>query len=266
MQTGTNARMPKIGEFIIAQISKVMPFGAYCTLPEYNNLEVFLPIKEISSGWIKNIHEFIREGQMVVCTVAYYDKERNTVDVSIKKVPQGKAKEKIRQYNLEKRLQAMLHQVLKSQHADSDEARIKEQLLSEFGSYVNFAENTLSDTAEFKSSKLPKKVKEAFLEQLEHIQKNKKYEVSYIATVYTTNAMNGATDLRNALGKAAKTGVDIKYISAPKYRIMAAGTDYSDAEGKIKKAEAALRSSLPGGFVELEKEKLKKEKESIFDT
>ncbi|MGC8651903.1 MAG: S1 RNA-binding domain-containing protein [Candidatus Micrarchaeia archaeon] len=257
--------MPRVGEFVIAQIAKVMPFGAYCTLPEYNNLEVFLPIKEISSGWIKNIREFIHEGQVVVCSVIYYDRERNTIDISIKKVPQGKAKEKIKQYNLEKRLAAMLNQVLKSLHLEGDKAHITDVLLSEFQSYVNFAENALSDTAEFKTSKLPKKVKDAFLEQLEHIQKNKKYEVSYIATIYTLNAMSGATELRDALTKAGKLGVDIKYISAPKYRILASGSDYGDAESKIKKAEAALRSALPDGSVELEKEKLKKEKESIFD-
>ncbi|MEM0201961.1 MAG: S1 RNA-binding domain-containing protein [Candidatus Micrarchaeaceae archaeon] len=264
MQEQRNVRLPKVGEFVIAQIAKVMPFGAYCTLPEYNNLEVFLPIKEVSSGWIKNIREFIHEGQMVVCSVVYYDRERNTVDVSIKKVPQGKAKEKIKLYNMEKRFQAMLHQIIKQSHTEGENA-VQQQLIAEFGTYTNFAENALGNTDEFRASKIPKKIKDAFIEQLDQIRKNKKYIVSYIATIYSYNMMSGATELRNALSKAAKFGVDIKYISAPKYRIMAEGKDYNDAEGKIKKAESALESALANGSVELEKEKLKKEKESIFD-
>ena len=33
----------KVGEFVIASVSKISKFGAYCRLPEYNDLEVFLP-------------------------------------------------------------------------------------------------------------------------------------------------------------------------------------------------------------------------------
>jgi len=260
-----NARLPAVGEFVIAQIAKVMPFGAYCTLPEYNNLEVFLPIKEVSSGWIKNIREFIHEGQVVVCSVVFYDRERNTLDVSIKKVPQGKAKEKIKLYSLEKRFQAMLHQIVKQAHMESDEPQIKQQIVSEFGTYTNFIENALGSTAEFNSSNVPKKVKDAFIDQLNKIKKNKKYIVSYIATIYTLNAMSGVTELKGALTKAGRLGVNIKYVSAPKYRITAEGADYNEAEGKIKKVEAVLKKALTDGVVELEKEKLKKEKESIFD-
>ncbi|MGC8669902.1 MAG: S1 RNA-binding domain-containing protein [Candidatus Micrarchaeia archaeon] len=257
---------PKIGEFVIAQISKVMPFGAYCTLPEYGNMEVFLPIKEVSSGWIKNIHEFIHEGQTVVCSVVFYDNERKTIDVSIKKVPQGKAKEKIRLYNLEKRFTAMVHQLIKASHLEAEQDSINNHIKEEFGTYTNFAENAISQTPEFKASKINKKIKDAFIEQLEKIKKGKRYIVSYIATISTNNTESGVTELRNALAKASKLNVKISYISAPKYHITAEGEDYDQAEGKIKKVESLLKNSIPEGIVEFEKEKLKKEKESIFDT
>ncbi|MGH2510319.1 MAG: S1 RNA-binding domain-containing protein, partial [Ktedonobacteraceae bacterium] len=58
---------PRVGSLVIANVSKITKFGAYCKLPEYNDLEVFLPLREISSGWIKNIREFIHEGQKLVC-------------------------------------------------------------------------------------------------------------------------------------------------------------------------------------------------------
>ena len=260
------ARIPKVGEFVIAQIAKVMPFGAYCRLPEYNNLEVFLPLKEVSSGWIKNIREFIREGQTVVCLVIYHDREKNTIDVSIKKVPQSKAKEKIKQYNLEKRFVALFQQLLKSNKIEGQEAvQVNNQLVSEFGTYTNFAENVLSNTPEFVNSKIPKKIKDAFAASLEAMRKNRKYVVSYIAKVSTTNTVAGATELRSIMQKVSKIGVEVKYISAPMYRIISEGVDYNEAESKVKKAEELIREGLPDGTIELEKEKLKKEKESIFD-
>ena len=51
--------IPRVGELVIASVSKISKFGAYCRLIEYNDLEVFLPIREVSSGWIKNIREHL---------------------------------------------------------------------------------------------------------------------------------------------------------------------------------------------------------------
>ncbi|MGC8586022.1 MAG: S1 RNA-binding domain-containing protein [Candidatus Micrarchaeia archaeon] len=266
MSSESKQLLPKIGEFVIAQIVKVMPFGAYCVLPEYNNTEAFLPLKEVSSGWIKNIHEFIHEGQTVVCSVIYYDRERNTIDISIKKVPQGKAKEKLKLYNLEKRLRAMLHQIIKNEGLAAEEESIGNQIIAAFGNYINFTENALSNTAEFKNLKIPKKVKDSFMEQLNQIRSSKKHNVSYIATVYTYNTLSGAEELRTAFTEAAESGAEIKYISAPKYKITAEGKDYDEAEGKVKKAFEALKNSIKNGVVEIEKEKIKKERESIFDS
>ncbi|MGD0511465.1 MAG: S1 RNA-binding domain-containing protein, partial [Candidatus Micrarchaeaceae archaeon] len=104
---------PRVGELVIANVAKISKFGAYCRLPEYNDLEVFLPIKEVSSGWIKNIREHIHEGQKLVCSVTFFDKEKGTIDISLKRVSPGNSKEKIRSYNLEKRLAALFLQALK---------------------------------------------------------------------------------------------------------------------------------------------------------
>src|SRR5208283_707785 len=136
-----NQTTPRVGELVIANISKVMKFGAYCKLLEYNNLEVFLPIREVSSGWIKNIREFIHEGQTVVCEVAFYDKEKNTIDISLKRVTQKKSKEKIRAYNLEKRLAALFLQAIKEAGEHADKEALVQTALLEFNNYTNLVEN-----------------------------------------------------------------------------------------------------------------------------
>ena len=50
--------LPEERELVLVKISKIMPHGAYCELIEYG-MDAYLPISEIASGWIKNIHEFI---------------------------------------------------------------------------------------------------------------------------------------------------------------------------------------------------------------
>ncbi len=257
-------RIPKIGELVIANVSKITQFGAYCKLPEYESLEVFMPIREVSSGWIKNIREFIHEGQNLVCKVVFYDKERNTIDISLKKVAPKEAKDKIGAYNLEKRLVALFQQALSKAGEQKAKAEITNRITSEFGSYTNFFQHATSNSEEFEKANLPPKLKSAVKEAIEANRKERKYQVSYIATLLTYNTTSGAEELRDILNSVKKNGVDISYISAPKYRFVADGKDFVDAENKIKKAEQVATSKLKKGVFKLEKEKLKREKEDIL--
>lgn len=258
--------VPKVGELVIASVAKISKFGAYCKLPEYNDLEVFLPVREVSSGWIKNIREHIHEGQKLVCTVTFYDKQKGTIDVSLKRVSPSNSKEKIRTYNLEKRLAALFSQSIKMAKEQPNKEELIKTAFSEFNTYTNLVQNATNNTKEFNQSKLPKKLKEAIIKVLESNKKQKKYIVAYTATIYTYNTLSGASELKAIMSSIKNLGVDIKYVGAPKYRLLAEGEDYTAAEGKIRKVEELIKQKLKKGVFEIEKEKLRKEKEDIISS
>jgi translation initiation factor 2 subunit 1 len=56
---------PEPGDLVIATIETVTTYGAYAKLDEYNK-QGLLHVSEISSSWIRNIRDFVREGQKVV--------------------------------------------------------------------------------------------------------------------------------------------------------------------------------------------------------
>ncbi len=258
--------VPKVGELVIANVTKISKFGAYCRLVEYNDLEVFLPIKEVSSGWIKNIREHIHEGQKLVCSVTYYDREKGTIDISLKRVSPGNSKEKIRSYNLEHRLSAIFLQAVKMAKEQPNKDVLIKTTISEFGTYTNLVQNATNNTKEFDMSKLPKRLKETIISVLESNRKQKRYLVSYIATIYTYNTLSGASELKSLMGSIKELGVDVKYVSAPKYKLLAEGKDYPAAEAKIRTVEELIKGRLTKGVFEIEKEKLRKEKEDIIST
>jgi translation initiation factor 2 subunit 1 len=260
------ANVPKVGEHVIATVSKVARFGAYCKLLEYDNLEVFLPIREVSSGWIKNIREHVHEGQKVVCSILFYDKEKGTIDVSLKRVTQGQAKEKIRAYNLEKRIAALFSQSIKMAGMYEDKPALVQKALSEFSTYTNLMDNATSDSEEFKKSTLPKKLKDLLLENYEANRKKRRYIVAYTMKLSTFNTMSGVTELKDIITSVKSLGIAVNYIGAPHYRLVAEGEDYSKAEDKIKQAAQLVQSKLKKGIFEIEKEKLKKAKEDIMST
>lgn len=259
-------KVPRVGELVIATISKISKFGAYCRLPEYGDLEVFLPVREVSSGWIKNIREKIHEGQTLVCTVIFYDKEKGAIDVSLKRVSPSASKEKIRVYNLEKRLSALFMQSIKMSKEQPNKDALIATAFQEFGTYTNLVNNATANTKEYVQSKLPKKLKEAIVKVLESNKKQKRHIVSYIATLYTYNTLSGATELKNIINSIKDIGVNVTYIGAPKYRLVSEGDDYTIAEEKIRKAEELVKEKLKKGVFEIEKEKRRKEKEDIMST
>jgi translation initiation factor 2 subunit 1 len=251
-------------ELVILQVAKVMPFGAYCKLLEYNNVEVFLPIKEVSSGWIKNIHEFVHEGQKLVCKVTYIDKERGTIDVSLKKVTAKETRQKNDSYNLERRLQAMFTRAVRTAGLESQKEELIKKAVEEFTTYTNLMRNVGGDSAELEKSKLPKKLRSALLELLESSKKKKRYVVSYIMKLTSYDTKKGVTELKEVIGAIKDIGVEVTYISAPSYRLVSEGKDYVDAEKKIRQASDYVQERLKNGLFELDKEKLKKEKEDIM--
>ena len=67
---------PEVGDHVIATIETITTYGAYAKLDEYNK-QGLLHVSEISSSWIRNIRDFVREGQKAVLKVIRVDSEKD---------------------------------------------------------------------------------------------------------------------------------------------------------------------------------------------
>jgi len=75
---------PDEGELVVLHRSNVKNFGAFVTLDEFESKEGFIHIAEVSSGWIKYIRDYVREGQKVVCKVLKVDQDKGHIDLSLR--------------------------------------------------------------------------------------------------------------------------------------------------------------------------------------
>ncbi|MBI4360909.1 translation initiation factor IF-2 subunit alpha [Candidatus Micrarchaeota archaeon] len=104
---------PERGEFVIAKVKKILPFGAILSLDEYSAQEAFVHISEVSSGWVRNIRDHVKEGQLTVAKVIRVDESKHQVDVSLKSVSESDKKRKLQLNQSEKRARKMLEVVAK---------------------------------------------------------------------------------------------------------------------------------------------------------
>ncbi len=54
---------PEVGDIVVATVTRIVGHGAYVSLDEHNGKEGLLHISEISSRWVRNIRNHVRERQ-----------------------------------------------------------------------------------------------------------------------------------------------------------------------------------------------------------
>ena len=77
---------PENGELVVCTVTSVKNFGAFVTLDEYDNKEGFIHVRDVATGWVKYIRDYIREGQKIVCKVLGVDSQKGHTDLSLKSV------------------------------------------------------------------------------------------------------------------------------------------------------------------------------------
>ena len=230
--------LPSNGELVLIKVSKIMQHGAYCELVEYH-MDAYLPISEISTGWIKNIHEFIKEGQNTVAKVISVDPAKRAVDISLKKATSKEKSNKIAEYSLEKRYEKLFEQAVASSGLNSEKEKLKTEIASHVQTY-NELINSIVETGEMPGVKDPK-LRSALQEIVAKNIKPKRYVVSYTLELKSSDPKGGNINtIKEALGSVESSGVDILYLGAPRYKLTSEDSSYPKAESRIKESQKKL--------------------------
>jgi len=221
---------PEAGEFVIATVKKIMPYGAFCSLDEYNGTEVFLHVSEVSSGWIRNIREHVKEGQKVVGKVIRVDPAKGQIDMSLKRCA---AK-------------------MKTDIATAQREAGK-YLSDEFGDlYAAF-----ESIAEGKVPKSP--ISRQWLETITEVAKaeirQKTASTRFLLTLqsYESDGVRVITDALKKISAACESEglqVQLHYVGAPHYYVDMTAKDYKSIEKAAAKVDALLAGSFKGDSTE----------------
>jgi translation initiation factor 2 subunit 1 len=233
---------PSVDELVICTVKKVFPQGAFATLDEYGDKEGMIHISEVASGWIKNIRNYVRENQKVICRVLHVDPERKHVDLSIRRVKDSERRWKAQRVKLEQGAEKLLEIAAKKLGKDLNQAyeEVGFALQEKFGDLYSAIESA----AKSKES-IADVVDERWMEVLHEVAASTVQPPTYKVTGYVNLSCtlpNGVEIIKSAMIKAREstrdenTNVEFYYVGSPKYRIEVVAQSYKAAENILQRA------------------------------
>jgi translation initiation factor 2 subunit 1 len=231
--------LPRVGEILIGTVKKVFEYGAYVRLEEYGGLEAYLPWSEVSSKWVRDIRDFVKEGQRIVAKVIRVDRRKRHVDISLKRVNENEQRRKILEWKRAQRAEKMLEIVANRLGKTLDDAyrEVGWKLEDTYGEiYAGFEEAAYVGEEALRKAGIPEEWIEPLLEQIRKHIVIKKVKIQGIITL-TSLASDGVERIRRVLAEPLEdiqmddnVKVRIYTVGAPKYRVEVVATDYKVAE------------------------------------
>ncbi len=230
--------LPEYGELVVCSVKDVKSFGAFVTLDEYGDKEGFIHIRDVATGWVKYIRDYVREGQKIVCKVLGVDSKKNHIDLSLKSVNAHQKREKIQFWKNDKRAEKLMEIIAERMSVSENETYkiFGNELIDAYGTLYGAFENAVADPELF-LSEFSGEWTDVFMEVAK--------ETITVSTVQidgtlmmTSAAPNGIVIIKEALEAGLTAGeefdVGIHCIGCPRYRVVVKAREYKAAEEILK--------------------------------
>ncbi|MBS3144428.1 S1 RNA-binding domain-containing protein [Candidatus Woesearchaeota archaeon] len=229
---------PEEGEIVLCTVKKILPNSVFVVLDEYKDREGIVHISEIAPGRIRTIRDFVAEGKKIVCKILRVNRERNQLDLSLRRVTVSMQIAKSTEIKLEQKAEKLLEYVAQQNKTTLEvlHKQIGEKLIKTFGSLnAAFNESLIQGEKILVNagvdSNLAKKITELIQTRM------KPAEVEVTATVeLKSRAANGIDVVKQVIkktkeyGKTKKYDPLFKYLGAPRYSMTIKAVDYKSGD------------------------------------
>ena len=259
-----NVLGPVEGELVVCTVTEVKQNGAYVSINGYDDVNGFIFIGEIASGWVKNIRGYVRDGQRVVCKVLREGKsDKDTFELSLKSVSEERRRDTLQAWKNEQRASQLLKVIGEKSGWSEDEINESDsELSSVFGTLYSAFESAALDPNVLENEGFSGDWISEFVETAVANIIPPFVEIRGICSI-EIGGSKGVEAIKEALVTAESHAdpeneitVSCFYDGAPKYRIEIKAPDYKLAESTWVSATNSLISSVESnqGIAQIERQ------------
>jgi translation initiation factor 2 subunit 1 len=249
----TPVEYPEVGDLVVATVTRVVDYGAYVKLDEYDGVEGLIHISEIASTYVKNIRVHVREGLKLVLKVLRVNPQRFQVDLSLRRVTGREKSEKMLEWKKVKKADSIIKGAAERLKVGEEELeKIRNAIYEKFDNPFDAFEEA-TDEGEETFTKLG--ISEDWAKTLTDVARSKiKLEKAKVTGTVelTCTKTAGIEAIRQALHGAKKvkksrgTTIKVYTLGSPKYRFEVRSKEITDAQATLNLAIEEALNGIKG--------------------
>jgi len=228
---------PEEGDFVVIELVDVDKNSAYADLEFYNDVRGLIHISEASRSWIQDLTKEFSEGEKTVAQVI--DVDEDSISLSLKRVNDKQKKDTMSKWKKEQKAQKFVEDLEKKLDVQDIYKEVVYPLQKELDSSFKGFEISIAEEDRLKQlfdEETVEAIQEVAKENID--LKQEKFE-GEIDLEFTDG--EGLQKIKESF-KEPGEGVEIKYMSAPKYSIEAWGRSQELAKKRMDNAIEKIRS------------------------
>lgn len=238
-------RYPEEGEFVIGTVMEIHPYGVMVELDEYNNRGM-VHIREISSGWVKNIRNHVKMRQKIVAKVIRVDPSKGHINLSLKRVSEQQRKITIKQRKQEQKGKKLMEYFVEKNNIPEKEVseEIVAPLRKKYVYLYEAFEKALIDGKGVLKKEIPEKYVDELYELICSTFEIQKVEIKSNVRIECYEP-NGVDILHQAL-KNNDENIEVRLLGSPLYSVKVTSHDYKTAEEILAEYKNRITEYMDG--------------------
>lgn len=244
----TKKGLPEKDELVVCTIREASPSSVFVKLDEFDDVQGMIHISEIARKQVRAMKVYLKTDTQVVCKVMTIDAAKKYVELSLRRVGEGQRRTKLQQWRNEKISNDILEVFAKQIGLTTKQLydKVGNILIEKYGGlYPAFMEVAQKDPTLLEKTGVEKKLAEQLTGLIQKRITLPKAEISG-NFLMTSAAENGLEIIKLAVQMALdiaqkhKSKLEVKYISAPKYRFQLEAANNKVVEEAFKNLQSEL--------------------------
>jgi len=242
--------LPDVDELVMVKITQVNEIGGFGQLLEYNNLEGFVPLAELSRTRIRSVAKHIKQGQTKVLQVVRVDKERGYVDLSKRYITPDDVEACTKNFTRCKLIHNTLKRLAETRHLKLPE--LYEKVVWPLDRKYDTCYRGFQLVAEAKDNKILDELDispELRVELRSMIQKRLEVQpVKVVAQISVTcYSEEGIDHIKKSLKKGLIPGISVQHRASPLYWVFTVTADEDGGKQLVLKSIELIKEEIEAG-------------------